>query len=191
MKTPSKFLALLSLLLASSSPVFAAVETYLIDPAHSSVGFSIRHFVSKVPGSFLKFEGTLQVDRDNLENSRVEATIDAASIHTAEPKRDAHLRSADFFDAAKFPSIAFKSKTWKKTAADTFDVAGDLTIHGVTKPVVLKAKSLGFGPGQPGQMLSGWEATTTLKRGDFGINGYEGMLGQDVVVTITIEAVKK
>jgi polyisoprenoid-binding protein YceI len=193
MKTTPKTLALgtVAVLFAFTTAASAAVETYVIDPVHSSVAFSIRHFVSKVPGSFTKFEGTIFVDRDNLENSRVEAKIDPASVNTAEAKRDTHLRSPDFFDTAKFPTITFKSKTWKKTGDDTFDVTGDVTIHGVTKSVVLKVKPLGFGPGMPGTMLSGWEATTTLRRGDFGINGYEGMLGQDVAVTINIEAAKK
>jgi len=166
----------------------AAVETYVIDSVHSSVGFSIRHFVSKVPGSFTKFSGTIVVDRDNLEKSSVEATIDIGSVSTANEKRDAHLKSPDFFDAAKFASVTFKSKAWKKTGTDAFDVTGDLTLHGVTKEVVLKVKLLGFGPGMQGAMLSGWEATTTLQRADFGIAGFKGMLGDDVAVTIGIEA---
>ena len=166
----------------------AAVETYVIDSVHSSVGFSIRHFVSKVPGSFTKFSGAIVVDRDNLEHSSVEATIDVGSVSTANEKRDAHLKTPDFFDAAKFGSMNFKSKAWKKTGADAFDVTGDLTIHGVTKTVVLKVKLLGFGPGMMGAKLSGWEATTTLLRSDFGITGFPGMLGDDVAVNIAIEA---
>jgi polyisoprenoid-binding protein YceI len=169
----------------------AAVETYTIDPVHSSVGFTIRHFVSKVPGSFAKFDGTIIVDRDNLEKSSVEATIDVGSVSTANPQRDNHLKSPDFFDAMKFASMAFKSKSWTKTGDDSFDVTGDLTIKDITKVVVLKVKLLGFGPGMKGAMLSGWEAATTIHKADFGVNGpamLGAALGDDVAVSINIEA---
>ncbi len=169
----------------------AAVETYTIDPVHSSVAFKIRHFVSKVPGSFTKFSGTVTVDRDNLEKSSVEATIDVGSVNTASDARDKHLKSPDFFDVEKFATMTFKSKAWKKTGEDTFDVTGDLTIHGVTKEVVLKVTSLGFTEGMQGKMLSGWEASTTLKKSDFGVNGPAMLakaVGDDVAVSISIEA---
>ncbi|HTX64435.1 MAG TPA: YceI family protein [Opitutaceae bacterium] len=169
-------------------PARAAVETYKIDPVHSTVGFAIRHFFTNVPGGFTKFSGLITVDRDNLENSSVEATIEVPSIDTRVEMRDNDLRSDHFFDAAKFPAITFKSKSWKKAADGSFDVGGDLAIHGVTKEVTLKVKSLGFGPGMRGAMISGWEATTTLNRNDFGITRYAGMLGDDVPVTINIEA---
>ncbi|MFZ1056504.1 MAG: YceI family protein, partial [Opitutaceae bacterium] len=113
------------------------------------------------------------------------------SVSTDNEKRDNHLKSPDFFDAAKFDSIAFKSTSWKKTGEGTFDVAGDLTIHGVTKPVVLKVDLLGFGPGMMGAQLSGWDASVTLNRRDFGVNGPAMLgkaLGDDVGVSITIEA---
>ncbi len=173
------------------SAASAAVETYAIDPVHSSVTFSVRHFLTRVPGHFAKFTGTITVDRDNLENSSVVATIDVGSVSTDNEKRDNHLKSPDFFDAAKFDSIAFKSTSWKKTGEGTFDVAGDLTIHGVTKPVVLKVDLLGFGPGMMGAQLSGWDASVTLNRRDFGVNGPAMLgkaLGDDVGVSITIEA---
>jgi len=169
-------------------PARAAVETYKIDPVHSTVGFAIRHFFTNVPGGFTKFSGLITVDRDNLENSSVEATIEVPSIDTRVEMRDNDLRSDHFFDAAKFPAITFKSKSWKKAADGSFDVVGDLAIHGVNKEVTLKVKSLGFGPGMRGAMISGWEATTTLNRNDFGITRYAGMLGDDVPVTINIEA---
>src|ERR1700679_2894181 len=102
MKISSKLLALAAFALGLSSAASAAVETYVIDPVHSSVGFSIRHIFSKVPGSFTKFSGVLTIDRDNLENSKAEATIEVGSVTTANEKRDNHLKTADFFDAAKF-----------------------------------------------------------------------------------------
>ena len=166
----------------------AAVENYKIDPVHSSVGFKIRHFFTTVPGFFTKFSGTIAVDRDQLENSVIDARIEVASVDTRVEARDKDLRSDQFFDVVKFPAITFKSKTWKKTGEDTFDVTGDLTIRDITKEIVLQVKSLGFGPGMKGAMLSGWEATTTVNRDDFGIAKYPKILGNDVPVAITVEA---
>jgi polyisoprenoid-binding protein YceI len=189
--TRSNKLALFAaLLLGFGSLASAAVETYVIDSVHSSVGFSIRHFVSKVPGSFSKLNGTITVDRENLENSTVEAVVDIASVNTSNEKRDTHLRSADFFDAAKFATSTFKSKSWKKTGEDAFAITGDLTLHGVTKEVVLQTTLLGFGPGSRGAQLSGWEGTTKINKSDFGITS-PPMLGDDVTITLSIEAALK
>ena len=191
MKTSFKILALASLVLGSAALSRAAVETYTIDPVHSSAGFTIRHFVSKVSGSFTKVSGTISVDRDNLEKSTVEASIAVASVSTANEKRDGHLLSSDFFDAAKFDAITFRSTSWKKTGDDTFDVTGQLTIHGVTKEVVLTTKLLGFGPGMGGVELSGWEVSTTLNKADFGVNGPSMLgkaLGDEVAIIINVEA---
>lgn len=191
MKISSQLLALSALALGLVSAASAAVETYDIDPAHSSVGFSIRHIFSQVPGSFTQFTGSVTVDRDNLEKSSVEAVIQVGSVTTAVDKRDTHLKSPDFFDAAKFGTITFKSKAWKKTGDDTYDVTGDLTIKDVTKEVVLKVTSLGFGPGMTGKPVSGWSATTTINRNDFGVTG-PAMLGKavgdEVTITISVEA---
>ena len=188
MKRSLQLLSLGAMVLGLSALAQAAVETYKIDPVHSSVGFTIRHFFTNVPGVFTKFSGTIVVDRANLENSTVEAKIEVASVDTRNGMRDDDLRSDKFFSAVKLPAITFKSTSWKKTGEDTFDVTGNLTIRDVTKEVVLKTKSLGFGPGMKGAMLSGWEASTTLNRNDFGITAYPKVLGDDVAVTITIEA---
>jgi len=180
-----------TLALGFAATTNAAVETYTIDKVHSSVGFSIRHFVSKVPGKFTNFEGTIEVDREDLAQSSAVATIQVASIDTESQKRDAHLRNADFFDAAKFPTIKFKSKSWKKTGENTFDVTGDLTIKDVTKQVVLNVTSLGFAPGMGGAQLSGWEATTKIDKKEFGIKdpqALDAVLGDDVTISIGIEA---
>lgn len=192
MKLQSKLLLVSALVLGLAAGARAATETYVADPAHTSVNFSIRHFFSEVPGRFNKFDIVLHVDRDNLENSSADATIDIASVNTAEPKRDAHLQKPEFFDAAQFPKMTFKSTAWKKTGDDTYDVTGDLTIKGVTKSVVLKVTSLGFGPGmRPSSMLSGWKATTTLHRDDFGVSAFPKVVGADVDIVINIEADKK
>jgi polyisoprenoid-binding protein YceI len=174
---------------AGTSFARAAVETYVPDPAHSSINFTIRHLFTKIPGAFTKYTATITVDRDHLEKSSAEASIDVSSVNTGAEKRDAHLQKAEFFDAEKFPTITFKSKSWKKTGDNTFDVVGDLTIKGVTKEVVLKTTALGFGPGlQPGTQVSGWEATTKINRHDFGVSAFKGAVGDDVEITINLEA---
>jgi polyisoprenoid-binding protein YceI len=181
-------LALLSALVFAVA-ARADVETYKIDPVHSSTGFSVRHLFSKFTSSFTKTTGTITVDQANMENNAVEATVEIASLNTANPDRDKHLSSPDFFDTANHPLATFKSKSWRKTGPSTFDVTGDLTIKGVTKEVVLKVTALGFGPGmRPGTMLSGWEATTVLNRNDFGVSYGPKVLGEDVTVNISIEA---
>ena len=169
----------------------ARAETYTIDPVHSSVGFSLRHLVSKFSSSFTKVNGTVTFDAAAPEASSVEATVDIASISTANEKRDNHVKSPDFFDAAKFPIATFKSKSWKKTGESTYDVTGDLTIKDVTKEVVLKAELLGSGPGMGGATVTGWEATATIKKSEFGLAGpamLGKVLGDDVALTISIEA---
>jgi len=191
MKLTSRILALATLATALVSTASAAVETYNIDPVHSSIGFTIRHIVSHVPGQFTSFSGTLVVDRDHLENSTVQATIEVGSVSTNNEKRNGHLKSPDFFDVAKFPTITFKSSSWKKTGESTFDVTGNLTIKDVTKEVVLKVTLLGFAPGMMGGQVSGWEATTTINRSDFGVIGPAMLgkaIGEEVAVTISVEA---
>lgn len=189
-----RHLALSMAALGLFSAVHAA-DTYTIDNVHSSVGFSIRHLVSKVPGTFTTFSGTIVVDQEDMTKNTVEAVIDVGSVNTANEKRDNHLKTPDFFDAAQFATISFKSKAWKKTGEDTYDVTGDLTMKGVTKEVVLNVTVLGFGPGmKPGTKLSGWEATTTLNKSDFNLAGpamLGKVLGDEVKVHITIEAVSK
>jgi polyisoprenoid-binding protein YceI len=192
MKNLTRLLFIASLTLGLLAPARAAVETYTIDPVHSSAGFTLRHMVSRFTGNFTKVTGTVMVDRDNMENSSVVAAIDVGSLNTANEKRNADVKSSSYFDFPTFPTMTFKSTSWKKTGDGTYDVTGDLTIKGVTKPVTLKVTSLGFGPGmKPGSMLSGWEATTTIKKSDFGVTGPAAMgkvLGDEVAISIGVEA---
>jgi polyisoprenoid-binding protein YceI len=176
--------------LAFSSPTSAraAIETYNIDPVHTWVGFSVAHFFTKVPGYFGKVKGTIVVDRDHLENSTVEAFIEVASITTNTKMRDDDLRSTNFFAAAQFPSMTFKSESWKSTGDNTYAVTGLLTMKNVAKEVVLKVTSLGFGPGMKGAAISGWEASLTLDRRDFDITADQGAIGNNVDVLINVEA---
>jgi polyisoprenoid-binding protein YceI len=193
MNTHARVRTVVALVLGCCTALSAAVETYTIDPVHSSVGFSIRHFVAKVPGRFGSFSGTITVDRENMANNQVEATIEAASIDTGNQKRDTHLRSADFFEVNRFPTITFKSTAWTKTGDDTYEVTGDLTIKDVTKPVVLNVTALGFGPGARGAQLSGWEATTRINKKEFNVTDpalVDVALGNEVTILINIEAKK-
>jgi polyisoprenoid-binding protein YceI len=176
------------LIFGSFGSVQAAVETYDIDPVHTWVGFTIAHFFTKVPGYFGKVKGAFVVDRDHLEKSTTEAVMEVASITTNTSMRDDDLRSSNFFAAAEFPIMAFKSSAWKSTGGNTYDVTGILTIKSVAKEVVLKVKSLGFGPGMKGAAISGWEASITLDRRDFDITADQGMIGNSVDVIIYIEA---
>jgi polyisoprenoid-binding protein YceI len=173
-----------------------AADTYVFDKGHSSIGFQIRHLFSNVPGKFDDFTGTIQFDEANPEQSSVEVTIQTASIDTGVKMRDDDLRSANFFDATKFPETTFKSKSVKKTGDNTFDVTGDLTMHGVTKEVLLKVELIGKGAGPKNSVLSGWDATTSLKRSDFGLawnKVIEGtqVVGDDVKIELHVEADKK
>lgn len=168
--------------------------TWNIDPSHSEVGFVVRHvMVSKVKGVFSKFDGTITVDEDPLK-SRVEATIDASSIDTREPQRDAHLRSSDFFDVDTHPEIVFVS-TSVVPAGNDFAVTGDLTIHGVTRPVELALEFNGVAPDPWGGLRAGFSATTEISRADFGIefniplDGGGVVVGDKIKIYLEIEAV--
>jgi polyisoprenoid-binding protein YceI len=183
-------LLVLPLLVLAAGSAPAAVETYQIDPVHSSVGFRIRHIVTPVPGTFAEFTGTIVVDRDDLERSHVTASIDTNSIDTANGRRDDDLRSDKYFAVATFPTITFESTSWKKTGEDTYDVTGNLTMKDVTKAVTLHVKSLGFADAGR-RYVSGWEATTTLDRRAWNITSGAPMIGDDVAITITIEAVRQ
>lgn len=177
------------LIAAGHGAAVAAPEVYTLDPNHTQVGFSIRHIVSRVSGRFGTFTGEVTVDKDNPAASKVTAEIDAKSIDTGTQKRDDHLRSADFFDAEKFPKITFASKSVASSGKDKTTVSGDLTMHGVTKPVTLDVMWTGFaGP------KAGFEAKTTVNRKDFGIvwnrvlDAGAAMLGDEVEITILVEA---
>ena len=170
-------------------------DTFTVDPAHSEVTFQIRHLVSQVRGRFNDFTGTIQMDPKNLPGSSVEFQIKAASIDTNQPDRDKHLRSADFFDAEKFPEITFKSKSIKPAGKETYNVTGTLTMHGVSKEVTLPVTYLGQASMRGTR--AGFATATTLDRKDYGIvwnhaldNGGT-ILGDDVKVEINLETVKK
>jgi polyisoprenoid-binding protein YceI len=181
----------------AAAPAAPARETWVADKAHSQTEFRIRHMMSNVTGRFRDFNAAVSIDRADPARSTVEFTIQSASIDTAEPNRDEHLRSPDFFEAAKYPTIAFKSQTVTPKSKDTFDVTGDLTMHGVTKHVTLPVQFNGFGKDARGNERAGFAVEYTLDRKDYGITWNrvldEGgvLLGDDVKVTIDLEMVKK
>jgi polyisoprenoid-binding protein YceI len=188
MKRSLLAIVITGLALGSLMSANAAIETYNIDPVHTWVGFSVAHFFTKVPGYFSKVKGTIVVDRDHFENSKVEAVIEVASITTNTKMRDDDLRSTNFFAAAQFPSMTFKSEAWKSTGDNTYAVTGVLTMKNISKEVALKVTSLGFGPGMKGAAISGWEASLTLDRRDFDIGADQGLIGNNVDVLINVEA---
>jgi polyisoprenoid-binding protein YceI len=185
----------LALSLALASAVQAAPSTWTIDPNHSQVGFSIRHFFSKVPGNFTKFSGAIVYDAEKPAASSVKAEIEASSINTNNEKRDNHLRSEDFFFVEKYPTITFESTKVTKVGEGKLLVEGNLTMRGVTKPTSLDVTFLGAGPALGGDQRAGFEASTKVNRKDFNILWNKAldhggtMLGDDVEITIAIEGV--
>jgi polyisoprenoid-binding protein YceI len=187
----------LSLILAAA-PAAWAQAVYEIDASHSSAQFSVRHMmVSNTKGEFTKISGTIEYDPKNIAASKVEATIDVASVNTRDAKRDDHLRSADFFDVAKYPTMTFRSKqVWRE--AGKLKVKGDLTLHGVTREVVLDVDGPTPEVKDPwGSSRIGASATTKISRKDFGITWNKSLdtggvvVGDEVQITIDVEAVRK
>ena len=174
-----------------------AADSYSIDPSHSNMGFTIRHFFSRVPGHFTKFEGTITYDTQDAAKSSVNVSIEAASINTEEPKRDAHLKTPDFFDAEKFPKITFVSNKVTSVSPTKLKVDGMLTIRGVSKPVSLDVDLLGTGPDGWGGVRSGFEAKTKINRQDYGVSwnkALEGggtLLSDDVDIVLNVEAIRQ
>ena len=184
--------------LAFAMPSMALASDWDIDGGHSSAQFSVRHLmVSNVRGEFGKVTGTVKLDDKDITKSVVEATIDVGSINTRDEKRDGHLKSPDFFDVAKFPTITFKSK---KVAgkAGKLKVTGDLTIHGVTKEVVLDVEGPAKEAKDPwGNVKSGAAAFIKINRKDFGLGWNKALetggvvVGEEVSITLDIELLKK
>jgi polyisoprenoid-binding protein YceI len=189
-----KRLALVVLLLPSLA--LAEAATWNIDPSHTQATFAVRHMViSNVKGEFQSTKGVVKIDDKDLAKSAVDVTVDAASIHTREDKRDAHLRSPDFFDVEKYPTITFRSTKVEKAGGDRYKVTGDLTMHGVTKPVVLDAMLTPEVKGMMGEVRRGAQATTRVNRQDYGLKWNKMLeagpvVGDDVAIEINAELIK-
>ncbi|HVZ22257.1 MAG TPA: YceI family protein [Vicinamibacterales bacterium] len=173
----------------------SSTRTYKIDKAHSEAVFQVRHLLTKVQGRFTDFEGSIQFNEAAPEQSTVDFTIKATSIDTAEPDRDKHLRSADFFDVEKFPTITFRSKRIVKKGPDTYDVVGDFAVHGVTKEITLPVTHLGKAKDPWGGDRLGFEAEFMMNRKDYGLSWNAALetggflVGDEVKAVLQIQAV--
>jgi polyisoprenoid-binding protein YceI len=172
---------------------------YEIDPAHSRAHFKVRHLmVSNVRGEFSNITGTVVFDRENLNNSKIEAAIDASTISTSEPQRDAHLKSADFLDTANFPTLKFVSKSFATAGKDHLKVTGDLTIHGVTRELVLDVEGPTEDVKDPwGNTKAGASAEFKINRKDFGLTWNQALetggllVGDEISITLDVELTRK
>ena len=176
-------------LLASAALCAAETQSWQIDPNHSSSQFSVRHLgIATVRGVFQKTTGTVTFDAADPAKTQIDATIDAATLDTRVQMRDNDVRSPHFLDVAKYPTITFKSKKAEAAGAGKLKITGDLTIHGVTKEVVLDVD----GPSPPikdpwGNQRFGASASTKIKRQDFGVNGAPGIVGDEIQITLDVE----
>ena len=183
----------IALIFAAFVQSAAANETYQFDQARSTIGFRVNQFLGTTNGKFTQFSGSIDLDRQRPEHSSVSARIQVSSIDTRIKKRDDHLRSPEFFNAAKFPQITFKSRSVKQTGPQSGDITGDLTMHGVTKPITLHVKLV---TPVTDEVRTRWEVTTEpLKRRDFELmfgSATEAVsgIGQGVAIKMDIEAVK-
>jgi polyisoprenoid-binding protein YceI len=187
----SRLLLVTTAALAFAASAFAQAKSWQIDPNHTAAQFSVRHLgISTVRGAFTKVSGTATYDPADPTKSTIEAIIDASSVDTRVEMRDNDLRSPNFFDVAKYPTLTFKSKRVEAAGAGKLKIIGDLTIHGVTKEVVLGVD----GPSAPvqdpkGNSHMGASASTKVNRKDFGVNGAPSMVGDDITITIDVELV--
>jgi polyisoprenoid-binding protein YceI len=185
-------------LLALSNLANAQATTWKIDPAHSQAEFVIRHMgISNVHGRFGNVSGEITLDPKDLSKASVKATVDTTTVDTGVPQRDTHLKSADFFEVSKYPTMTFVSKSVTRNG-DGYDIVGDLTLHGVTKPATLKTDEPSKEQtGMEGKLHRGFSASTTLHRQDFGLvwNGTlksgDSAIGDDVKVSLDVEAIKE
>ena len=185
----------------STLPAWAEADEWTVDSAHTAAHFAVKHMmISNVSGDFSKTTGTVKYDGKHLDKATIDATIDVNSINTRDEHRDGHLKSPDFFDAAKYPTITFKSTKIEAGADPTkepFKIHGDLTIHGVTKQVVLNAEPLSPVIKAQGGLHVGTSATTKINRKDYGLNFNKtldnggAVVGDDVTVTLDVELKQK
>ena len=179
-------------------PVLVHADTWQIDSSHTSVEFTVRHMmISNVKGQFQKTTGTITANGNDPASAKIDVTIDASSVDTRVERRDAHLKSPDFLDVAKFPTITFKSTKVEAAGPNKWTMTGDLTIHGVTRPVVLDVEGSGAPIQVMGHTRAGASATAKIKRSDFGLTWNKALetggvlVGDDIAISIDIEAVKE
>lgn len=194
-KVSVAFILTLALMIVSAAGVRA--DSWSFDKVHSSIGFSVRHMViSKTNGSFGDYSGKVVFDGKNVENGSVEITIQMNSLDTKNEKRDGHLKSPDFLDAEKFPTMTFVSKKISKKSGNYYDIVGDLTLKGVTREVTLNSEFYGSLDDPMGNTKAGFSAKTTINRQDFNVSFDSALkdgsliVGNDVEITLDIELIK-
>lgn len=172
--------------------------TWKIDPSHTTAEFSVKHMmITTVKGHFGKVAGTVKLDHNDFTTAEIEATIDVATINTRDEKRDAHLRSADFFGTDKYPQITFRSTSVKKTGDDEYKLIGDLTMHGITRPIELEATHEGQGTNPYGLEVISFNAKATLNRKDYDLNWNVGLeaggvlVSDNVKIELDVQAIKE
>lgn len=173
------------------------MTTWTIDPMHSEIGFKVKHLViSTVSGKFGTFEGTVETEGDDFNNAKVNFSADIDSVNTGVADRDGHLKSPDFFDAANHPKLSFESTSFTGKGGDDYEMQGNITIKGVTKPITLKVEHGGTGPNAYGQTIAGFELTGKINRKDFGLSWSAVteaggvVVSDEVKLVINIELVK-
>jgi len=187
MKSFAIVFAILSAFVLSAN----AADTFKVDPVHTFVLFSVQHLgIANTYGRFNDISGTVVFDKDNPSKSSVGLSVPVESLDTHNSIRERSLKSPDFFDAKQFPTMTFKS-TKAEGSGETLKVSGDLTIHGVTKPLTVDFKKGGEGKGVFGEMRGGGETRFTIKRSDFGMNFEQGEVGNEVTIILSVEGIKK
>lgn len=188
----------LSLTVAAATLTAQAQTTWKVDASHSKIGFAVSHLViSETEGSFDVYDGAIVTKNDDFTGAEINFAADAASINTANADRDKHLKSADFFDAEKFPKLTFKSTSFKKVSGNKYALEGDLTIKGVTKKVKFDVTYNGQAKSPWGQTAAGFKATGTINRTDFGLTWNKALetggllVGEKVDITLKMEFIKQ
>lgn len=173
-------------------------KKWTIDMAHTNINFTVPHMmIAEVSGNFKEFEGTVVSSRDDFSDAVIDVTIKAASINTENPDRDAHLRSADFFDVEKYPVVTFKSTKTEANGTGKLKITGDLTIRGITKQVVLDAKFKGTAVNPWGKLIAAFKATTTINRKEWGLKWNAALetggflVGEDIELTLNVEVIQQ
>jgi polyisoprenoid-binding protein YceI len=193
MKTPVRALAVLTtgLTVAAAPRVSSAADTYQADAVHSTTVFRVKHLDTVYFwGRFNEIAGTFSLDPADPSQSKLQFQVPSKSVDTGNAARDQHVKGPDFFNVVQFPTISFVSKSTAKSG-EGYEVNGDLTLHGVTKPVTVKVTQTGSGKGMRGNPIAGIEATFTIRRSDFGMSKMFGPVGDEVWVSVNVEGAKK
>lgn len=187
-----RVVASLAALCLAPALISAAPETFEIDPVHSFVIFKVRHMnVGNAYGEFNNFKGTIVQDKEAPQNNSLQMEVDVNSLDTKNEKRDQHVLSPDFLNAKQFPTMTFKSDSAKKLSENKYELTGQFTLHGVTKPLTVQVDKIGEATDPKGGVRVGGESTFTIKRSDYGMTKMMDNLGDEITVTVALEGIKK